>query len=41
MKQANANPARSQAIVKRMVAKGKRLEKKFVAAHGTHGLSCF
>jgi hypothetical protein len=35
---AKAHPA---AAVKTATAKGKRLDKKFVAKHGAHGLSCF
>lgn len=41
MNAAKAKPASSQAVVKGMVAKGKRLDKKFVAKNGAHGLSCF
>ena len=38
MKSAKAKPA---AALKTVVRKTKRLEKKFVAANGAHGLSCF
>ena len=38
---AKANPAKGVAIVKRTAKQGKALDKKFVAKHGAHGLSCF
>ncbi len=38
---AKANPAKSGSILRAAQAKGKRLEKRFVAQHGRHGLSCF
>jgi len=38
---AKANPAKSQAILRGAVAKGKRLEKRFVAQNGRRGLTCF
>jgi hypothetical protein len=41
LKDAKANPASSVSIVRSTVAKGQRLERKFVAQHGAHGLSCF
>ena len=41
MNAAKANPAASLRIVKAAERKERRLEKKFVAANGAHGLSCF
>src|SRR5215210_4598826 len=38
---AKANPAKAKSILLSAVAKNKRLEKRFVAKHGRHGLSCF
>jgi hypothetical protein len=38
---AKASPAKSQAIARRAEASNKRLDKRFVAKHGRHGLSCF
>jgi len=36
-----ANPTKGVAVVKRTAKQGKALDKKFVAKHGAHGLSCF
>ena len=36
-----ANPTKGVAVAKRTVKQGKALDKKFVAKHGAHGLSCF
>src|SRR5215210_5004020 len=41
LKDAKAHPAKSVGAVRKTVAKGKRMEKKFVSKHGAHGLSCF
>ena len=41
MSAAKAKPAASTDIVKVLARKTNRLEKKFVAANGSHGLSCF
>jgi hypothetical protein len=38
---AKANPAKAPTALRSAVAKGKRLEKRFVAQHGAHGLTCF
>ena len=38
---AKANPAQAKSILRTATAKGKRLDKRFVAKHGRHGLSCF
>src|SRR5215213_5747130 len=40
-KDAKADPAKSVSIVRGVAVKGKRLEKRFVSKHGSHGLSCF
>ena len=37
---AKANPAKATSALRAAHAKGKRLEKRFVAKHGSHGLSC-
>ena len=37
---AKANPAKATSALRSATAKGKRLEKRFVAKHGSHGLSC-
>jgi hypothetical protein len=37
---AKANPAKAKSILRTATAKGKRLDKRFVAKHGRHGLSC-
>ncbi len=38
---AKANPAQAKSILRTATAKGKSLDKRFVAKHGRHGLSCF
>ena len=38
---AKANPAKAKSILRSATGKQKRLEKRFVARHGRHGLSCF
>jgi hypothetical protein len=41
MNAAKAKPASSVSVLKTLSRKSNRLEKKFVAANGAHGLSCF
>ena len=36
-----SHPAKGTAAMKRTVKRRKALDKKFVAKHGAHGLSCF
>ena len=38
---AKASPAKAQSIANSAEAKNKRLDKRFVAQHGRHGLTCF
>jgi hypothetical protein len=38
---AKANPAKATSFLRSATAKNRRLEKRFVARHGRHGLSCF
>src|SRR5215211_5335804 len=41
VKDAKANPAKSVAILRATARKGDRMDKRFVAKRGSHGLSCF